>query len=144
MSGDKDYYQLLTGQVSILSTARRAGQRIIGPGEIPARYGVTAGQWCDFRALSGDPSDGLPGVRGVGPRTAARLLADGLALDDLPASGRLAGRAGAAVLQAWDQVLTWRDLIRMRTSLPVACDLTGQASPRLPLAAQVVEELGLW
>ena len=78
MSGDKDYYQLLTRRVSILNTARKPGQRTIGPADIETRYGITALQWCDYRALSGDPSDGLPSIRGIGPKTAARLTALGL------------------------------------------------------------------
>jgi DNA polymerase-1 len=44
MSGDKDYYQLLSERVRILNTARKAGQRLIGPCEIPARYDVTRQQ----------------------------------------------------------------------------------------------------
>ena len=79
MSGDKDYYQLLSERVRILNTARKAGQRLIGPCEIPARYGVTPQQWCDFRALTGDPSDGITGIGGIGPKTAARLLEIGRA-----------------------------------------------------------------
>jgi DNA polymerase-1 len=144
MSGDKDYYQLLTDRVSILNTARKAGQRIIGPVDIEARYGITASQWCDFRALSGDPSDGLPGIRGIGPKTAARLLADGLALDDLPLSGRLAGRTGKAVLDGWERLLASRNLLRMNADIPIPDPLTGRPSPQLPPAAVIVEELGLW
>jgi DNA polymerase-1 len=144
MSGDKDYYQLLDERVRILNTARKAGQRLIGPEEIPARYGVTAPQWCDFRALTGDPSDGIHGIRGIGPKTATRLLQDGLALDDLPLSGRLTGRTGKAILQAWDQLLTWRDLIRMRTDIPVPHRPARQASPQLLPAPKVVERLDLW
>jgi DNA polymerase-1 len=158
MSGDKDYYQLLTRRVSILNTARKPGQRTIGPADIETRYGITALQWCDYRALSGDPSDGLPSIRGIGPKTAARLpsirgigpktaarlLAGGLALDDLPLSGRLAGRTGKAVLDGWEQLLATRNLIRMNAGIPLPNPPTGHPSPQLPPAATIVEELGLW
>jgi DNA polymerase I len=144
MSGDKDYYQLLTRRVSILNTARKPGQRTIGPADIEARYGITASQWCDFRALVGDPSDGLPGISGIGPKTAARLLAGGLALDDLPLSGRLAGRTGKAVLDGWEQLLVTRNLIRMNADIPLPNPPTGRTSPQFPPAAAIVEELGLW
>lgn len=144
MSGDKDYYQLLSHRVRILNTARKPGQRLIGPGELPDRYGVTTSQWSGFRALTGDPSDGLPGVRGIGPKTAARLLQGGIALDDLPLSGRLTGRAGKAVLDNWEQLLAQRDLIQMNDRVPLPSLPPGHPSPQLPPAAAIVEELGLW
>jgi DNA polymerase I len=144
MSGDKDYYQLLSQRVRILNTARKAGQRLIGPGEVPDHYGVTASQWSDFRALTGDPSDGLRGIRGIGPKTAARLLEDGIALDDLLLSGRLTGRAGKAVLDSWEQLLAWRDLIRMNDRVPLPGLPAGRLSPQFPPAADILDELGLW
>jgi DNA polymerase I len=144
MSGDKDYYQLLSQRVRILNTARKPGQRLIGPGEVPDRYGVTASQWSAFRALAGDPSDGLPGIRSIGPKTAARLLQGGTALDDLPLSGKLTGRAGKAILDSWEQLLTWQGLIQMNDRVPLPSLPPGCPSPQLPPAAAIVEELGLW
>lgn len=98
----------------------------------------------DFRALTGDPSDGLPGVRGIGPKTAARLLEGGIAIDDLPLSGRLTGRAGKAILDSWEQLLAWRDLMRVNDRVPLPGLPPGRPSPQLPPAAAIVEELGLW
>jgi len=151
VSMDQDYYQLLRdpapgrGEVRVLNTARRPGSRLIGPAAVQARYGITPAQFADFRALSGDASDNIPGVRGVGAKTAAALLAGGLALDDLPASGRLQGRKGAAIACAWGQVLTWRSMIRMDTSLPVPrYAITGTATAPLPAPAMVIDRLGLW
>jgi 5'-3' exonuclease len=148
VSMDQDYYQLLRdpaagcGAVRVLNTARRPGSRLIGPAEVQARYGITPAQFADFRALSGD---NIPGVRGVGAKTAAALLAGGLTLEDLPASGRLQGRKGAAVTSAWPQVLTWRSMIRMDTSLPVPRHtITGTATTPLPAPAKVIDRLGLW
>jgi DNA polymerase I len=79
-SMDQDYYQLLRDPgpggagVRVLNTAMRPGARLIGPAEVIARYGITPGQYPDFRALCGDASDNIPGVRGVGAKTAATLL----------------------------------------------------------------------
>jgi DNA polymerase I len=99
----------------------------------------------DYRALAGDASDNIPGVRGVGAKTAAALLDGGLTLDDLPASGRLAGQKGVAVTRAWQQVLTWRDMIRMNSRVPVPGEaITGLATTPLPRPAEVIEKLGLW
>ena len=56
--------------------------------------------------------------RPYGRRT--RLLSGDLTLEDLPASGRLSGGKGAAIMAAWPQVLTWRSMIRLRKDLPLA------------------------
>jgi DNA polymerase-1 len=150
-SVDQDYYQLLRdagpghGSVRVLNTARRAGSRLTGPAEVRARHGVDPAQFADYRALAGDTSDNIPGVRGIGAKTAATLLDGGLTLDDLPASGRLAGRKGAAITSAWQQVLTWRDMIRMNTQVPVpAGAISGLATTPFPRPAEVIEKLGLW
>ena len=150
-SVDQDYYQLVRdagpghGAVRILNTARRAGSRLTGPAEVRARHGVMPSQFADYRALAGDASDNIPGVRGIGAKTAAALLGGGLCLDDLPASGRLIGRKGAAITSAWQQVLTWRDMIRMNDGLPVPGEaITGMATTPLPRPAEVIEKLGLW
>ena len=129
----------------VLNTARRAGSRLAGPAEVRERHGVTPAQFPDYRALAGDAADNIPGVRGIGAKTAAALLDGGLTLDDLPASGRLAGRKGAAITDAWQQVLTWREMIRMNSQVPVPAEaVTGLATTPLPRPAEVIEKLGLW
>lgn len=145
MSADQDYYQLLEGErVRIINRSRKASKRIITDTEVRERYGVTPAQWPDYRALIGDASDNLRGVRGIGPKSAAGLLADGLALEDLTASGRLTGAKGKAVTEEWQDVLRWRELSRMARDVPVTWQATGAASAALPRPAEVVEKLGLW
>ncbi|WP_200931469.1 5'-3' exonuclease H3TH domain-containing protein [Frankia sp. R43] len=152
LSMDQDFYQLLTDPdshgtrqpIRILNTARRPGSRLIGPADVLTRYGVHPAQFADLRALSGDSSDNIPGVRGIGPKTAAALLAGGLTLEDLPASGRLIGAKGAAVHAAWPQVLTWRAMIRMRHDVPLPRTPTGIATTPLPIPGDVIAQLGLW
>jgi DNA polymerase-1 len=149
-SMDQDYYQLLRdpapprGAVRVLNTAMRPGHRLIGPAQVTTRYGITPQQFADYRALCGDASDNIPGVRGIGAKTAARLLHGGLLLEDLPTSGRLSGPRGAAITQAWDQVLTWRGMIRMNAALELPAEPTGTATEPLPTPAQVITKLGLW
>lgn len=145
MSGDRDFYQLLDRRTRILNTARKPGHRAIEQAEIEDRYGVRPGQWCDRTSLVGDPSDGIRGVHGVGTVTAARLLAGGLTIDDLPDSGRLTGRVGDRVRAALPDALRWRSMIRLRPDHPLPDGLLDRRpSPLLPSAAIIVEALGLW
>ncbi|MEV4648318.1 5'-3' exonuclease H3TH domain-containing protein [Saccharopolyspora sp. NPDC049357] len=143
-STDRDYYQLLDEQVRVLNTAMHPGKRHIGPKDVAGRYGVSPAQWPCFCALKGDPADNIPGVRGIGAATAARLLDGGCSLDDLLASGRLTGAKGMRVQQQWQQVLAWRDLVRMRTNLPLPITPTGDPSPELPKPAEVIQKMELW
>lgn len=145
MSMDKDFYQLLDiPGVRILNTAMRAGHRVIGPDQVRQRHRVDPSQWPCFRALCGDPSDNIPGVSGIGEKTAATLLADGLRVHDLPSSGRLTGAKGRRVLDQLPQVLAWRDMIAVRTDVPLPSVVVGVPSPTLPKPAEVVDKLGLW
>ncbi len=75
VTSDRDAYQLPSARVTILApqTGGRPPARI-GPVEVRDRYGVTPDQVPDFIALRGDPSDGIPGARGIGAKTAALLL----------------------------------------------------------------------
>ncbi|MFE2409912.1 5'-3' exonuclease H3TH domain-containing protein [Kitasatospora sp. NPDC059408] len=145
MSRDMDFYQLLNDDVRILNRSRKAAQRIITADEVLARYGVTPDQRPAFRALTGDKSDNIAGIRGIGPKVAATLLRDGMRLRDLPGSGRLTGARGAAITTAWTNVLRWETVITVNRDVDIPGGaLTGQASPQLPKPADVVEGLGLW
>ena len=73
-SGDRDAYQLASDRTVILHPVRAGEMARIGPAEVRERYGVEPRQVPDFIALRGDPSDRLPGARGVGPKGAASLL----------------------------------------------------------------------
>src|SRR6202035_4898551 len=73
LTGDRDMYQCVGEGVSVLYL--RAGNvEEIDPAEVRRRYGIPPALVPDFIALRGDPSDGLPGAAGIGPKTAAELL----------------------------------------------------------------------
>jgi len=74
MTGDRDMFQCATDSVTILYVSTGKGAAEITPAEVERRYGVSPQQVPDFIALRGDPSDGLPGAKGVGEKTAADLL----------------------------------------------------------------------
>lgn len=92
-SGDRDTFQLASGQTTILYPVRGQGLARIGPAEVRARYGVDPAQVPDFIALRGDPSDKLPGAPGVGATGAATLLARYGSLEAALKAGRFPAQA---------------------------------------------------
>ena len=133
LSTDRDYFQLVSSSVTVVNTKSRPP---LVDDEVVGRFGVSPAQWCDFRAIAGDVSDGIPGVRGLGPKGAAKLLAGGRRLDDVLDRPELREQR--------DNLLRWRELIRLRTDVPIPHHPTGDSStPALPSPPAVCRELGL-
>jgi DNA polymerase-1 len=135
LSTDRDYYQLISSTTAVVNTKTRPS--LVGEAELFARFGVTAKQWCDFRTLSGDPSDGIPGLPGVGKTRAAALLAGGATLDELHEQGV------GPIVDRWADLVRWRGLIRLRTDVDVGFAPSAEPTPVLPSASKVCAELGL-
>jgi 5'-3' exonuclease len=74
MTGDRDMFQCASGRVTVLYVSTGKGAQEVTPEEVERRYGIGPELVPDFIALRGDPSDGLPGAKGVGEKTAAELL----------------------------------------------------------------------
>jgi DNA polymerase-1 len=117
-SGDRDAFQLASERTVILHPVKAGEMARIGPAEVRERYGVEPGQVPDFIALRGDPSDRLPGARGVGPKGAAALLRKYRTLDEAIAAGQLAGQA--------EQLRLYRRIAAMDAAAPIP-DLPDQA-----------------
>jgi DNA polymerase-1 len=81
-TGDRDMFQCVTAEVAVLFPAKGGPDRL-GPAEVRARYGIDPAQVPDFIALRGDPSDGLPGAKGIGEKGAATLLREHGSLEAL-------------------------------------------------------------
>jgi len=94
-TGDRDAFQLASAATTILQPVRAGEMARIGPAEVRERYGVEPQQVPDFIALRGDPSDKIPGAKGVGPKTAASLLRRHGSLEALLAEGRFVEQADA-------------------------------------------------
>jgi len=92
-SGDRDTFQLASETTTILYPLRGGEIARVGPAEVRERYGVDPKQVPDFIALRGDPSDRLPGARGVGPKGAADLLRRHGTLEGILAVGRFPAEA---------------------------------------------------
>ncbi len=75
VTGDSDQFQLVTPHVSVRMMARGTSEgTLYDPARVEERYGIRPDQVAEFKALTGDPSDNIPGVPGVGKVTAAKLL----------------------------------------------------------------------
>ena len=94
-TSDRDAFQLAGARTTILQPVRGEAPARIGPAEVRERYGVDPEQVPDFIALRGDPSDRIPGARGIGPKKAADLLAQYGSLDAMLGEGRFAAEADA-------------------------------------------------
>ena len=94
-TSDRDAFQLASAKTTILQPVRGEAPARIGPAEVRERYAVDPEQVPDFIALRGDPSDRIPGARGIGPKKAADLLAQYGSLDAMLGEGRFAAEAEA-------------------------------------------------
>ncbi|KEP75221.1 5'-3' exonuclease [Microbacterium sp. SUBG005] len=91
VTGDRDLFQLIDDGrgIRVIYTARgMSNLEIVDDAAVVAKYGVHAAQYADFAVLRGDPSDGLPGVAGIGEKSAAALLAAHGSLDAIRAAVR--------------------------------------------------------
>ena len=144
LSRDRDFYQLVGGAVTVLNNRMRPRHRFVTEATVTDTYGVVPAQWVDYRALTGDPADGIPGVKGVGAKTAAALLHGGHTLETIPVERTSTGR-GRAVRDHLGQALRWRALIQLDTGLRLdGLAITGSPTTPLPTPADMVESLGLW
>ena len=133
-TSDRDAFQLAADDVTILQPVRGVSEIArIGPPEVRERYGVEPEQVPDFIALRGDPSDKIPGARGVGAKTAASLLAQYGTLDALLEAGRFAAEADA--LRMYRQVATF-DATAPLPALP-------ETGPDWTAGAEAADSLGL-
>jgi DNA polymerase-1 len=119
MTGDRDLFQCVTDKVSVLyvRTGVRGGE-LVDAAEVGRRYGVRPDQVPDFIALRGDPSDGIPGAKGVGEKTAADLLRRRGSLEAAieNAVRERPPRLSGALLHGADELRMFKDLATLRTA----------------------------
>ncbi len=126
VTGDLDMLQLVTDKTRLMTTRMGVQNTVIyDPARIFERYGLRPDQMIDFKALKGDSSDNIPGVPGVGEKTAAKLVSDYGTLDGLyeHIDEVIPARLREPLLEAKDQVLMGRELMRIVRDLPVKLDL---------------------
>jgi DNA polymerase-1 len=117
MTGDRDLFQCVDDSVTVLyvSTGKQGGQ-LVDADEVRKRYGVPPELVPDFIALRGDPSDGLPGAKGVGEKTAADLLRRHGSLDDVleGALRESTPRLRGTLRDSREELLAFREIARLQ------------------------------
>src|SRR5579883_146381 len=146
LTGDLDALQLVGPHVRVLASRRGVSDTVLyDEAAVRARYGLSPAQIVDFKALRGDTSDNIPGVPGIGDKTAAKLLADYgdvgtlyAHLDELPPKLR------AQLAPYAEQVQQARQLAQIVTDLPVTLDLQAASLAHYQRArvAALFHELG--
>jgi 5'-3' exonuclease len=118
LTGDRDMYQCAGDGVSVLFLkSGTSGFEEVDPAEVKRRYGIPPELVPDFIALRGDPSDGLPGAPGIGPKTAADLLGRHGSLEAaIAAALHERPRITAALTEHADELRAFREIATLQTS----------------------------
>ncbi len=143
VTGDKDAYQLVTHTTRVLTTRKGLTDVVIyGPAEVEERYGVTPAQFPDFLGLKGDSSDNIPGVPGIGDKTAAKLLQaygslDGIYehLDDLK------GKQKDSLSENRDSAYVSREVATIMRDAPIEIDPSTAVFPSFE-TDRIIETFG--
>jgi len=151
VSGDRDLIDLTTERVRVLYTGKGIAKIVeFTPDEVRQQYGVPAEHYADFAILRGDPSDGLPGVAGIGVKTAAIVVSEFGPIEQIVAAAESGDKAMSASVRA--KVLAARDylavapaVVRGRQDVPVPeLDTAIPAAPAdLDMLAALAEQFGI-
>jgi 5'-3' exonuclease len=139
VSGDRDLFQLVRDDcVTILFPLKGVKElRRVDDADVRERYGVPANRYADFAILRGDPSDGLPGLPGVGPKRAAELIGKYPSIDDL-----ITGRDGQPDRLRASIAASAEYLHAMQIVVPVRRDAPVEMSRAKAISHQTLEALG--
>jgi DNA polymerase-1 len=125
VTGDRDALQLVSPLTTVKLTKKGISELDeYDEGKVWDRYGITPGQYIDFKGLTGDASDNIPGIPGIGEKTATRLLKEYGTLEEVLAhAGELSGRTGELVSSAREQAELSKKLVTIHREVPVKIDL---------------------
>lgn len=148
VTGDRDLFQLVDDSraVRVLYTARGVGKHeVVDEAAVTAKYGIPGRSYADFAILRGDPSDGLPGVKGVGDKTAATLISrfddiDGLLEAVGDPAAELSPTVRRRLIEAADYLAVAPGVVLVRTDVPLPP--YDDSLPREPRDPESLVELG--
>jgi DNA polymerase-1 len=143
VSTDKDLMQLVSDRVTLLDGVK---DRRYGPAEVKERFGVAPGRILDLRALIGDPSDNIPGVKGIGAKGAAKLIAEWETLENVieHRAEITPARTRNALESQIEQVHLSKQLATLRTDVPLPVELeqSGVEPPDREALRELYERYG--
>jgi len=143
MTGDRDLFQCAGDRVEVLYVRTgREGAEVVDAAEVERRYGVPPALVPDFIALRGDPSDGIPGAKGIGEKTAAALLREHGSLETVleRALAESRPRVRTALVDAREEL---GDFKRIATLRDVEVDLPPDRETDWRGGSEAARELGL-
>ena len=129
ISGDKDFYQLISDGIALLNPGRGGPaaieEELVGEAKTVERLGVPPERVIDYLALVGDSSDNIPGVRGIGPKTAVQLINEFGSLENILEHGDAIKqkRPREALKEYADDARLSKELVTIRSDLPIELNL---------------------
>lgn len=137
VTGDRDLLQLVNGHVKVLMPVNGFTKTaLFNEEKVVEKYGVHPKQFVDYKALIGDASDGYPGVTGIGPKTAAKLLQEHGTFEKLYQDvGTLPEKIGLKLATDAEQAALAKQLATIVTDSPIQFDLTKCASSDFDIKA---------
>ena len=147
VTGDRDLFQLADDDTSIVYVARGvAKHELVTPEVLVTKYGLTPERYVDFAVLRGDPSDGLPGVKGIGEKSAASLVMHYATFEDMVAAAvdsesGMSPSMRSKLLADVDYLARAREVVACVTTLPLPDLAAGQ--PDDAALDAMAEELAL-
>ncbi len=145
LTGDRDALQLITDDTSVILTKTGiSASLLLTPESMPKHYAYTPQQAIDLKALMGDSSDNIPGVPGVGEKTALKLLAAYGDLDGVyQHANEIKGKLGEKVRDNQDKARLSKELGTICVTAPVEVDFTACGLEDMPNAIPVMQEYKL-
>ena len=146
LTGDRDALQLVGGGTELMFTRKGISETIrFTPSKVYEEYGFTPQQVTDWKGLAGDSSDNIPGVPGVGDKTAVKLLQEYGTLEKvLENAGNVKGKLGEKLGQWADQARFCKELATIRRDAPVEFSLEKCAVPDLKKGIPALKKLKLF
>lgn len=144
LTADRDLHQVVDERVGVLELKGNA-VNVIGPPQVRQRVGVEPALVPDLIALRGDPSDGLPGAKGIGAKTAAALLEQYGSLEGVLAAAHAedAGISPRMAMRLREDDAMLRDFKRIATLVPIEVRRPGDRPTNFAAGATTAQELGM-